>query len=109
MAVNRDRHSDQPWLQQTASTRQQDQQFSWMLGFFFLLPLLAGGEGWDLIIVLYIVEGLIGLLFVGMFKVQRRSLKYCPECKTPNPVDANLCGRCGVIPAKGETATCASL
>ena len=93
------RHSDQPWLKETAATRESNSFVGWYWFIWLFAPWLLYAEGLDLVLAAYIGFGLLGLLMMAVFKVQRHGVKFCPECKAGNPIDANLCQRCGTIPA----------
>ena len=70
---------------------------SWLLG-----PLLLMSEGAEVVVMLYVCFGLAGLMLMGAIGLQRHGVKFCPACKAGNPIDADLCQRCGTVPAARE-------
>ena len=104
----RSRQTDQPWLRDTALTRENDAFIKWYWAIWLVAPWLLISEGVDLVIVAYVLFGVMGLLLMGGFKLQRHGVKFCPDCKAGNPIDADVCQRCGARPAAQGDASCAA-
>jgi hypothetical protein len=90
--------SIQTWRRETAATRHQRRIGRWLGAVALLVPLLFYAAGTELVILLYLALGAVALLVGWGWHAQQRWLKYCPLCQAPNPVDAQICQRCGVRP-----------
>jgi len=105
MSSDDSRQMDQPWLRQTAVTRQNDAFMKCYWGICLLAPLLLLPGESGVVVTSYVILGVIGLLLMGGLKLQGYGVKFCPACKAGNPIDADLCQRCGTMPATaGNTA-----
>ena len=104
----RPRQTDQPWQRDTALTRENQKCVGWYWAIWLVAPWLLMAEGVDLVVAAYVIFGVLGVVFMGVLKLQRHGVKFCPDCKAGNPIDANVCQRCGARPAQEGDAPCAA-
>jgi ribosomal protein L40E len=104
----RPRQTDQPWLRETAATRQNDAFMTWYWRIWVVAPLLLIPAGGMAVATSYAALGVVGLLLKAGNQLQLYDVKFCPDCKAGNPIDADVCQRCGARPAAEGDAPCAA-
>ena len=82
------------WLTETAATKSEG-SFGATVGILSLaIPLLFISEGWETVLVLYVVIFIFACLFMGGRTIRSQENKFCPECKQMNAIDATSCRHC---------------
>ena len=65
----------------TALTRENQRCVGWYWAIWLVAPWLLIAEGVDLVVASYVIFGVLGVVFMGVLKLQRHGVKFCPDCK----------------------------